>query len=89
MQGVDTCEQNAGMLEQIVTMLNDLNEMNIQIAAATEEQKAVTDEISGSITSIADASSAVSTQVSDVDHVLQGLSSQAEQLNEAVSQFKY
>ncbi|KJY91695.1 chemotaxis protein [Vibrio neptunius] len=89
LQGVDTCEQNAGMLEQIVTMLNDLNEMNIQIAAATEEQKAVTDEISGSITSIADASSAVSTQVSDVDHVLQGLSSQAEQLNEAVSQFKY
>ncbi|NRB68977.1 MAG: methyl-accepting chemotaxis protein [Vibrio sp.] len=89
LQGVDTCEQNAGMLEQIVTMLNDLNEMNIQIAAATEEQKAVTDEISGSITSIADASSAVSSQVSDVDHVLQGLSSQAEQLNEAVSQFKY
>ena len=89
LQGVDTCEQNAGMLEQIVTMLNDLNKMNIQIAAATEEQKAVTDEIRGSITSIADASSAVSSQVSDVDHVLQGLSSQAEQLNEAVSQFKY
>lgn len=88
-QGVDTCDQNAGMLEQIVTMLNDLNEMNVQIAAATEEQKAVTDEISGSITSIADASSAVSSQVSDVDHVLQGLSSQAEQLNAEVSQFKY
>ena len=89
LQGVDTCEQNAGMLEQIVTMLNDLNEMNIQIAAATEEQKAVTDEISGSITSIADASSAVSSQVSDVDHELQGIASQAEPLNEAVSQFKY
>ncbi|WP_076590343.1 methyl-accepting chemotaxis protein [Vibrio ostreicida] len=88
-QGVDTCDKNTAMLEQIVTMLGDLNEMNIQIAAATEEQKAVTDEISGSITSIADASSAVSAQVSDADQVLQDLSSQSEHLNGEVSQFKY
>ncbi|MDN3685753.1 hypothetical protein QW180_28075 [Vibrio sinaloensis] len=77
------------MLEQIVTMLTELNEMNVQIAAATEEQRAVTDEISGSITSIADASSAVSVQVNDVDDVLQGLSVQAQDLNQEVDQFKY
>ncbi|KGY13962.1 chemotaxis protein [Vibrio tubiashii] len=88
-QGVSTCDQNTQMLEQIVTMLNELNEMNIQIASATEEQRAVTDEISGSITSIADASASVSVQVQDVDDVLQGLSEQAEQLNSEVSQFKY
>ncbi|MFM2588106.1 methyl-accepting chemotaxis protein [Vibrio sp. TBV020] len=88
-QGVVTCDENTQMLEQIVSMLDQLNEMNVQIAAATEEQKAVTDEISGSITSIADASSAVSVQVQDVDDVLQGLSSEAEQLNGEVSQFKY
>ncbi|WP_425667794.1 methyl-accepting chemotaxis protein (plasmid) [Vibrio tubiashii] len=88
-QGVSTCDQNTQMLEQIVTMLNDLNEMNVQIAAATEEQKAVTDEISSSITSIADASAAVSAQVQDADDVLQGLSNEAEQLNSEVSQFKY
>jgi methyl-accepting chemotaxis protein len=88
-EGVTTCDKNTEMLEQIVTMLNDLNEMNVQIAAATEEQKAVTDEISGSITSIADASSAVSVQVQDVDDVLQGLSSEADRLNAEVSQFKY
>ena len=88
-KGVDTCDENTGMLEQIVTMLTELNEMNVQIAAATEEQRAVTDEISGSITSIADASSAVSVQVNDVDDVLQGLSVQAQDLNQEVDQFKY
>ncbi|KIE22112.1 chemotaxis protein [Vibrio sinaloensis] len=88
-KGVATCDENTDMLEQIVTMLIELNEMNVQIAAATEEQRAVTDEISGSITSIADASSAVSIQVNDVDDVLQGLSSQAEELNQDVTQFKY
>ncbi|MGD8233756.1 methyl-accepting chemotaxis protein [Vibrio sp. TRT 1302] len=88
-QGVTTCDRNTHMLEQIVNMLNELNEMNVQIAAATEEQRAVTDEISGSITSIADASASVSVQVQDADEVLQGISSEAEQLNSEVSQFKY
>lgn len=88
-KGVEACDENTGMLEQIVTMLTELNEMNVQIAAATEEQRAVTDEISGSITSIADASSAVSGQVNNVDDVLQGLSTQAEDLNKEVAQFKY
>lgn len=88
-QGVSTCVQNTQMLEQIVSMLNDLNEMNVQIAAATEEQRVVTDEISGSITSIADTSAAVSVQVQDADDVLQGLFNEAEQLNLGVSRFKY
>ncbi|RTZ17506.1 methyl-accepting chemotaxis protein [Vibrio aquaticus] len=88
-QGVSTCDENTHMLEQIVSMLDQLNEMNVQIASATEEQRAVTDEISGSITSIADASAAVSVQVQDADDVLQGLSTEAEHLNGEVSQFKY
>ncbi|GLT19879.1 methyl-accepting chemotaxis protein [Vibrio zhanjiangensis] len=88
-KGVETCDTNAKMLEQIVAMLNDLNEMNLQIAAATDEQQSVTSKITDSITSIADSSSEVSNQVGDVDDILKGLSSQAEQLNSEVSQFKY
>ena len=88
-KGVETCDTNAQMLEQIVTMLNDLNEMNVQIAAATDEQQSVTSNITGSITSITDSSSEVSSQVGDVDNILKRLSSQAEQLNSEVSQFKY
>ncbi|MDE1244142.1 methyl-accepting chemotaxis protein [Vibrio aestuarianus] len=87
--GVETCDANSKMLEQIVDMLNDLNEMNIQIAAATEEQQAVTHDISSSITSIADSSSEVSQQVIDVDSVLKNLSSQSEQLNVEISKFIY
>ncbi|WP_070966838.1 methyl-accepting chemotaxis protein [Vibrio sonorensis] len=87
--GVESCERNTEKLNQIVGMLDELNEMNIQIAAATEEQKAVTDEISGNITSIADASASVSSQVNDVDSVLQQLSAQSKQLNREVDQFKY
>ena len=88
-KGVETCDKNAQMLEQIVTMLNDLNEMNVQIAAATDEQQSVTSNITGSIASITDSSSEVSSQVGDVDNILKRLSSQAEQLNSEVSQFKY
>lgn len=68
--GVETCDTNAKMFEQIVDILHDLNEMHIQIAAATEEQQAVTNDISNSITSISDSSSEVSQQVIDVDNVL-------------------
>ncbi|OEE73244.1 methyl-accepting chemotaxis protein [Vibrio genomosp. F6] len=88
-KGVESCERNTEMLEQIVSMLTEINDMNIQIAAATEEQKAVTDEISGSITSIADASSSVSSQVNDVDEVLGALTDQAQELNKEMAQFKY
>ncbi|MFY2507014.1 methyl-accepting chemotaxis protein [Vibrio pectenicida] len=88
-KGVETCDTNAQMLEQIVTMLTDLNEMNVQIAAATDEQQSVTNNITDSITSITDSSSEVSSQVGDVDNILKRLSSQAEQLNSEVSQFKY
>ncbi|MCK6263654.1 methyl-accepting chemotaxis protein [Vibrio sp. ZSDE26] len=88
-RGVDTCGKNTEMLTQLVSMLSEINDMNVQIAAATEEQRAVTDEISGSITSIADASSAVSSEVNDVDEVLQGLSNQSTELSAEISQFKY
>ncbi|MGF1709826.1 methyl-accepting chemotaxis protein [Vibrio kagoshimensis] len=88
-KGVGTCAENTQMLEQIVSMLTELNDMNVQIAAATEEQKAVTDEISSSITSIADASTEVSEQVNHVDEVLGGLSQQADNLNTEMDKFKY
>jgi len=70
-------------------MLNELNEMNVQIASATDQQKAVTEEISGNITDISDASANVTSQVQDADDLLQGLSNEAERLNSEVSQFKY
>ncbi|MGF1754421.1 methyl-accepting chemotaxis protein [Vibrio makurazakiensis] len=88
-KGVETCGENTEMLSKIVDMLSELNEMNVQIAAATEEQKAVTDEISSSITSIADASTAVSAQVNDVDEVLGGLSQQADSLHREIGKFRY
>lgn len=86
--GVIICGKNTEMLQQVVNMINELNEMNIQIATATDEQKAVTDDISSSITSIADSSSDVNLQVKNVGEVLQKLSDEANKLNKEVSQFK-
>lgn len=86
--GVLICGKNTEMLQQVVTMINELNEMNIQIATATDEQRAVTDDISSSITSIADSSSDVNLQVKNVGEVLQKLSDEANKLNKEVSQFK-
>lgn len=88
-RGVKSCHLNTDMLSQIMAMLTELNEMNIQIAEATEQQKSVTDEISTSVTSIADSSQSVAKQVSNVDGVLKDLSSQAEMLNNEIKQFKF
>ncbi|KEY90931.1 hemolysin secretion protein [Candidatus Photodesmus blepharus] len=88
-QGVGICSENTEMITQIVSMLNEINTMNIQIAARTEEQKVVIEDINGSIVSIADASSAVSEQVNSVDSVLQTLSDEAKNLNCEIARFKY
>ncbi|MEF2483902.1 methyl-accepting chemotaxis protein [Vibrio mimicus] len=88
-RGVSTCNSNTDMLKQIVDMLNDLNEMNIQIATATEEQRSVTEEINANITSISDVSSSVTEQVSEVDSIVNELSHEAIGLSKRVGQFRY
>ncbi|WP_337911170.1 methyl-accepting chemotaxis protein [Vibrio cholerae] len=89
MRGVSTCNSNTDMLKQIVDMLNELNEMNIQIATATEQQRSVTEEINANITSISDVSSSVTVQVGEVDSIVNELSHEATGLSKRMGQFRY
>lgn len=88
-RGVSTCNSNTEMLRQIVDMLNELNEMNIQIATATEQQRSVTEEINANITSISDVSSSVTVQVGEVDSIVNELSREATGLSKRMGQFRY
>ncbi|USD67663.1 methyl-accepting chemotaxis protein [Vibrio sp. SCSIO 43136] len=87
--GLERCNTNGEMLEQIVSMLNELSDMNTQIATAATEQSQVTDEISAGITSIAESSLQVSGQTDQIDAETSGLSEQSDVLNHKVSQFRY
>lgn len=88
-RGVATCHSNTDMLKQIVDMLNDLNEMNIQIATATEQQRGVTEEINANITSISDVSASVTVQVGEVNAIVNELSDEAMELSKRMGQFRY
>lgn len=88
-RGVATCHSNTDMLKQIVDMLNDLNEMNIQIATATEQQRGVTEEINANITSISDVSASVTVQVGEVNVIVNELSDEAMELSKRMGQFRY
>lgn len=88
-KGTISCNVNLEMLDQITSMLVELNDMNTQIATAATEQSAVTDDISSSITTIADASMEVNTQTNEIDNIVLNLSGQASELNSKVTQFKY
>ncbi len=88
-RGVATCHSNTDMLKQIVDMLNELNEMNIQIATATEQQRGVTEEINANITSISDVSASVTVQVGEVNAIVNELSDEAMELSKRMGQFRY
>lgn len=81
-RGVATCHSNTDML-------NELNEMNIQIATATEQQRGVTEEINANITSISDVSASVTVQVGEVNAIVNELSDEAMELSKRMGQFRY
>lgn len=89
LRGVTTCNSNTDMLKQIVDMLNDLNEMNIQIATATEQQRGVTEDINANMTSISDVSASVTVQVGEVGSIVNDLSYEATELSKRMGQFRY
>ncbi|QYO72012.1 methyl-accepting chemotaxis protein [Vibrio cholerae] len=89
LRGVTTCNSNTDMLKQIVDMLNDLNDMNIQIATATEQQRSVTEEINANMTSISDVSASVTVQVGEVGSIVNDLSYEATELSKRMGQFRY
>lgn len=91
-QQAETCVQQAGeageALDAITQAISVINEMNMQIASASEEQSSVAESINENVInvkSIAEQSAAASTQTKSSSSEIARL---AEQLNSLVAQFK-
>ncbi|MBU2970492.1 HAMP domain-containing protein [Pseudoalteromonas sp. C2R02] len=57
---IDACEDNKKLMADVVDLVQQLNDMNLQIATASEQQSAVVDDINKNVTEIADTSHNIS-----------------------------
>jgi len=73
---------------EILTIIDQLNNMNTQVSVATEQQTSVSDEVNKNITNINHAAEEVNQHVQEIIDTSQLLSLQSEQLSVQVNQFK-
>ena len=57
---IEACEDNKKLMADVVDLVQKLNDMNLQIATASEQQSAVVDDINKNVTEIADTSHNIS-----------------------------
>lgn len=75
-------------LQSIASAVSTISSMNIQIATASEEQTAVTEDIARNVTAIADATASVTLAAREIDDNSQRLSEIAASIQEKVSRFR-
>ena len=85
---VTKVNQTEHSLSDIVSAVSTINDMNIQIASASEEQTAVTEEISRSVTSIADVAESSAEGSRNAERSCQRLAELTQQTNDQLAQFK-
>lgn len=85
---VDQVTRARENIENISNVISNINDMNIQIATASEEQSAVTEEMNRNITSINDVSDQTMDTVRHMADANGRLGQQAKHLNQLVVKFK-
>lgn len=80
--------QAGASLESIARLIETIDEMNAQIASASEEQTAVAEEVNRSMTSIARAVDTVADDALVGAHTTRSLAGLGNQLRQSVNQFK-
>lgn len=75
-------------LDEIVNAIAIINDMNLQIATAANEQNQVSDDVNINVQHIADSSHQVVEMVSDTESACQKLEQQCTRLDKLVDQFK-
>lgn len=86
--GVTKTESAGRALDQIIGMAGQVGKMIEQIAAASTEQSAATDEVNGNVSSIAEMAAQSSNSANEMARACTGLSSLAMSLQEVVGQFR-
>ncbi|TPH17689.1 methyl-accepting chemotaxis protein [Litorilituus lipolyticus] len=87
-QGQDKTNQASDDLKLVVSEINEITEMNTQVATATQEQANVIGELNVNISKIADMAINVSHLSDNTKETIESLNQQCQQLDELVSQFK-
>ncbi|RBM32758.1 methyl-accepting chemotaxis protein [Vibrio tarriae] len=85
LENADKAQQS---LQQIETSITHMNDMNIQIASASEQQSVVSAEVNLNIQNIADSSKQMVDMVRQARSACESLSNQCEHLDQLVGKFK-
>ncbi|GAA0822222.1 methyl-accepting chemotaxis protein [Colwellia asteriadis] len=88
-KGINSCALNGEMLTEVVTMIHSLNDMNLLIATAAEQQSTVTEEINVNGVDIATSAVDILEKTENTQHLSQELLNQANTLKQQLSIFKY
>nr|WP_269458111.1 methyl-accepting chemotaxis protein [Pseudomonas sihuiensis] len=86
--GVASSQRTGRSLEAITEQVNRISDMNHQVAAATEEQSAVTEEINRNVQGISDLARATAGEVNDCRQECRTLSGLADDLARQMGGFK-
>ena len=87
-ENVTQAEKAGASLETITASVNIINEMNIQIASAAEEQTAVSDEINRNVINIKDAGNQTMSGAQEITSASDTLEQLSHNLSALVKQFK-
>ena len=86
--GLENTNLASDALALVVAEINEINNMNIQVATATQEQSNVISELNANVTHIADMASTVTRLSHETKSVVNNLEDQKERLRSLVTQFK-
>ncbi len=86
--GMQLAQRAGAALEKVLSSSNEVTDMITDIAAASEEQAATTEQISKNVVGISQATADSTHQVEDVAHVSEELTYLTNELNTMMGQFK-
>ena len=86
--GVEASQRTHQALEEIAVNVMHISELNIQVAAATEEQSAVINEINQHVVNISDSSDSSAEASASIENSSEALKSMANDLDGLVKRFK-
>ncbi len=78
----------ADQMQKITDSVRSINDMNMQIASAVEEQTSVADEVNGNVTRISSAAADIREEISASTGKVDGLLSTTSEMNQALMCFK-
>ncbi len=84
---IQSCEKNRQIITDILTLVEQLSDMNIQIAAASEQQITVVNDINKNVTEIADNSHNISNKANLSKEDVKGLNQLVKNLEEKMQEF--